>query len=98
MLRARSRRRDRVRTLRTSFAAAAAAAAVLVVALRFRPTAEPADVEFSTAPARTESKASAPPVVSEEPDGGSILPEISGDGRSVAFMSDAANLVPGDAN
>ena len=31
-------------------------------------------------------------------DGGSYLPCISGDGRFVAFHSDAANLVPGDTN
>ena len=31
-------------------------------------------------------------------DGGSYLPCISGDGRFVAFHSDAANLVPGDIN
>jgi Tol biopolymer transport system component len=30
--------------------------------------------------------------------GASILPSISGDGRYVAFMSDATNLVPGDTN
>src|SRR5262249_41119358 len=29
---------------------------------------------------------------------GSFSPSISGDGRYVAFVSDAANLVPGDSN
>lgn len=33
-----------------------------------------------------------------EGDGGSFTPSISGDGRYVAFVSDADNLVPGDTN
>ena len=33
-----------------------------------------------------------------EGDGGSEYPSISGDGRFVAFQSDASNLVPGDTN
>ncbi|MFN2587348.1 MAG: TolB family protein [Actinomycetota bacterium] len=33
-----------------------------------------------------------------EPDGGSIVPAISADGRYVAFQSYAQNLVPGDTN
>lgn len=33
-----------------------------------------------------------------ESNGGSAAPDISGDGRFVAFISDANNLVPGDAN
>jgi Tol biopolymer transport system component len=33
-----------------------------------------------------------------EADGGSVIGSISGDGRYVAFTSDATNLVPGDTN
>lgn len=33
-----------------------------------------------------------------EANGGSIIPAISGDGRYVAFQSEASNLVPGDTN
>ena len=94
---ARSRRGARVRTFRTTCAAAAAAAAVLLIAVTLRPSPEPADVEFSSAPARATSESS-PAVPSEQADGGSILPEISGDGRFVVFMSEASNLVRGDTN
>ena len=95
---ARDRRGRRLRAFRTTFAAAAAAAAVLLFAVTLRPSPQPADVEFSTAPPAAAPTSSAPPVLSEDADGGSILAEISGDGRFVVFMSDASNLVPGDSN
>jgi Tol biopolymer transport system component len=98
MLRARSRRHDRFRTFRATFVATAAAAAVLVFALTLRPTTQIRDVEFAATSGGEAPSLATAPVPSEDADGGSILPEVSGDGRFVAFMSEASNLVPGDTN
>jgi Tol biopolymer transport system component len=97
MLHARSRRRERTRSFSLAFAGAAAAAVVVLVGLRLQPSPPQADVEFA-APSHPAASSSAAPVLSEEADGGSILAEISGDGRFLVFMSEASNLVPGDTN
>ena len=96
LLRARARRRERVRGVGFAFAGAVAAVALIAVGLSLRSTHRP-DVELA-GPGPAGTGIAATPVVREEADGGSILPEISADGRSVVFMSEAKGLVPNDTN
>ncbi|TMK23245.1 MAG: hypothetical protein E6G68_00440, partial [Actinobacteria bacterium] len=99
MLRARAHRRERTRTFGYAFAGAAAAAALIVAGLALRPENRRPDVELAgPGPAATAGAAYVTPLVREEAAGGSILPEISGDGRSVVFLSESAGLVAGDTN
>ena len=99
MLRARAHRRERVRVAGYAFAGLAAAAGLIAIGFALRPATHRPDVELAgPGPATRINTLSAPPVVREDADGGSILPEISGDGRSVVFMSDSTALVDGDTN
>ncbi len=98
MLRARARRRSWTRAGALAFAGAAAVAALAVIAVSLRSEPARPDVEFAAPSALEATSGASAPAVSEQADGGSILAEISADGRFVVFMSDATNLVPGDTN
>lgn len=100
LLKARSSRQQRVRSIGYPLAGLAAAAAAVLLIVNVIPERRPSDVEFAgPAPAATAPiTLTEAPAVREDADGGSILPDISADGRYVVFMSDASNLVPGDAN
>ena len=94
-LRARMRARERLRAV---VMPVAATAVLIVAALVVRQQPATRDVEFASPFPTAAATSTAPPVISEEADGGSILAEISADGRFVVFMSEASNLVPGDTN
>lgn len=94
-LRARMRARERLRAVGVP---AAATAALIVAALVVRQEPAARDVEFAAPFPTPAATSTAPPVISEQADGGSILAEISADGRFVVFMSEASNLVSGDTN
>src|SRR5439155_14246673 len=71
----------------------------VVAGLALRPENRGPDVELAgPGPAASAGAAYVTPLVREEAAGGSILPEISGDGRSVVFLSESAGLVAGDTN
>src|ERR1051325_7219097 len=90
MLRARARRRKRARTFGYAFAGAAAAVALIAVGLALRPATRTPDVELAgPSGVATSGSLTSAPVVREEADGGSILPEMAAGGRFVVFMSDA---------
>jgi Tol biopolymer transport system component len=100
VLRAKARRQQRVRAIGYPLAGLAAAAAAVLLVVNVIPERRATDVEVAgPAPAATgQIQLTDAPAVREDADGGSILPDISADGRHVVFMSDASNLVPGDAN
>lgn len=94
-LRVRMRARRRLRAVGMPVGATAA---LILAALILRQEPATRDVEFAEPFPTPAATSTAPPVISEEADGGSILAEISADGRFVVFMSEASNLVPDDTN